>query len=220
MDINKGSGFDGVASIFLRECAEQLKNPLTFIFSTSITTMYYPTAFKIGQLTPIYKSGAKKNMENYRGVNTMPNIAKVFDIIIADQLKMIVKPRIKTTQHGFIPSRNIETNLFELTSHIYQAFDNHSQLDLIYTDVSKAFDHVNKSKQIRKLARFELSNQTLFWFNSYLSERRQYVKVGHAKSRLLCVTSGVGQGSVNGPFLFIVFFDDSTDGRNYCAKFR
>jgi len=84
MDINKGSGFDGVASIFLRECAQQLKQPLTFIFSTSITKMKYPKSFKIGQLTPIYKSGAKKDMKNYRGVNTMPNLAKVFDIVIAD----------------------------------------------------------------------------------------------------------------------------------------
>lgn len=53
-----------------------------------------------------------------------------------------------------------------------------------------------------------MSNQTLFWFKSYLSERRQHVKVGSAKSRMLCVSLGVGQGSVNGPFLFIVFFDD------------
>lgn len=58
-------------------------------------------------------------MENYRGVNTVPNIAKVLDIVIADQLKLIIKPRIKTTQRGFIPSRNIETNLLELTTHIY-----------------------------------------------------------------------------------------------------
>ncbi len=200
MDINKGSGFDGIASIFLRECAEQLKGPLTYIFYTSIMKPYYPTAFKIGQLTPIFKSGSKKDVKNYRGVNTMPNIAKVFDIVIADQLKMIVKPRVQTTQHGFIPSRNIDTNLFELSTHIYEAFANQSQLDVFYSDVAKAFDHVDKSKQIRKLARFSLSNRSLLWFKSYLSDRQQYVQVGRAKSRRLCVSSGVGQGTNNGPF--------------------
>lgn len=209
MDINKGSGFDGVASIFLRECAEQLADPLRIIFSTSLNGMYYPKAFKIGQLTPIYKSGAKKEMTNYRGVNTMPNIAKVFDKVIRDQLKLIVNPRIRTTQHGFIPNRNIETNLLEHTTHIHRAFACHSQLDTFYSDVSKAFDQVDKSKQIRKLARFPLSNQSLFWFESYLSNRQQYVKVGSAKSKILLVSSGVGQGSVNGPTLFVVFFDDS-----------
>lgn len=75
MDLNKGSGFDGVASIFLRECSD-----------------HYPKAFKIGILTPIYKSGSKKNIENYRGVNTVPNIAKVFDKVIYEQLKLIFTP--------------------------------------------------------------------------------------------------------------------------------
>lgn len=60
MNLNKGSGFDGVASIFLRECAEQITDPLTTIFSTSLVQMHYPSAFKIGQLTPIYKSGRKR----------------------------------------------------------------------------------------------------------------------------------------------------------------
>lgn len=209
MDINKGSGFDGIASIFLRECAAELADPLRMLFSSSLEKMYYPKAFKIGQLTPIYKSGSKKDMENYRGVNTMPNIAKVFDKIIRDQLKLIIHPRIKTTQHGFIPNRNIETNLLEHTTHIHRAFASHAQLDVFYSDAKKAFDHVDKSLQIRKLARFPVSNQSLFWFKSYLSDRVQYVKIGHAKSRTLRVTSGVGQGSVNGPTLFIVFFDDS-----------
>lgn len=209
MDINKGSGFDGVASIFLRECSKELTEPLTIIFSTSLEQMYYPTAFKIGQLTAIYKSGAKKEMMNYRGVNTVPNVAKVFDKVVRDQLKLIIAPRIKTTQHGFISNRNIVTNLCELTTYIYHAFGNHSQLDVIYTDVSKAFDHVDKSLQIKKLARFPLSNKVLFWFNSYLTDRKQYVRVGNATSRMILVSSGVGQGSVNGPFLFVAFFDDS-----------
>lgn len=209
MDINKGSGFDGIASIFLRECADELAEPLRLIFSTSLSAMYYPEAFKIGQLTPIYKSGAKKDMTNYRGVNTMPNIAKVFDKVTRDQLRLIVNPRIKTTQHSFISCRNIETNLLEHTTHIHHAFANNAQLDTFLSDVSKAFDHVDKSLQIRKLSRFPLSNRTLFWFKSYLTNRRQYVKVGNARSRMLLVSSGVGQGSVNGPSLFLVFFDDS-----------
>lgn len=158
---------------------------------------------KIGQLTPIYKSGTKKDMTSYRGVNTMPNIAKVFDIVIHDQLKLMEN---WTTQHGFILIRNIDTNLLEHTNHIHRAFACNSQLDTFYADVSKAFDHVEKSRQIRKLARFPLSNQSLFWFKSYLSHRQQYVKVGHARSRMILISSGVGQGSVNGPSLFIVFF--------------
>lgn len=97
----------------------------------------------------------------------------------------------------------------ELITHIYAAYAKNSQLDVFYSDVKKAFDHVDTNLQVRKLARFSLSNQALYWFKSYLADRYQYVKVGRATSRLLLVSSGVGQGTVNGPFLFIVFFDDS-----------
>ncbi len=139
----------------------------------------------------------------------MPNVAKVFDKVVRDQLKFIIALRIQPTQHGFISNRNIVTNLFELTTHAYQAFDNHSQLDVIYTDVAKAFDHVDKSRQIKKLARFPLRNKVLLWFKSYLTDRKQYVKIGDATSKMIPVSFGVGQGSVNGPFLFVAFFDDS-----------
>lgn len=143
-------------------------------------------------------SGAKKDMQNYRGVNTVPNLAKIFDIVIRDQLKLIITPHIRSTQHCFLPGRNIETNLFEQTTHIYEAFDRHAQLDMFLSDVSKAFDHVDSSKQIRKLAQHPLSNQSILWFKSYLTDRCQYLKIGNAKSRILRVSSGVGQGSVNG----------------------
>jgi hypothetical protein len=121
-------------------------------------------------LTPIYKSGAKKDVINYPGVNTVPNVAKVFDIVISDQLKLIVKPCVKTTQHWFLSNRHIETNLMELTTHIYQAIDDRSQLDTFYSDVSKAFDHVDSSKQIMKLAGFPISNVMLFWFKSFFKK--------------------------------------------------
>lgn len=209
MKLNKGSGFDGVATIFLRECSDQLSSPMAILFSASLSQLYYPKAFKIGMLAPIYKSGSKKNMRNYRGVNTVPNIAKVFDIVVKEQLQLIIQPHIKSTQHGFLPCRNIETNLMEHTTHIHYAFANDCQLDTVYLDVSKAFDHVDTYLEVRKLSSFPLSNNVLFWFKSYLSDRCQYVKVGNALSRKVDVSSGVGQGSTNGPTLFTAFFDDS-----------
>lgn len=121
MDLNKGSRFDGVASIFLRECAEQLSFSMSTLFTASMSNRYYPTAVKTGILTPICKSGYKKCINDYRGVNTVPNIAKVFDIVINDQLKLFVQPSIKSTQHGLLPNRTIETNLMELTTHIHRA---------------------------------------------------------------------------------------------------
>lgn len=179
MDLNKGSGFDGVSSFFLRECAEVLSHPLSLIFTQSMETHIYPESLKVGQVTPIFKAGA---INNYRGVNVLPNIAKVFERVIYNQLKLCIIPRISETQHGFVSNRNIETNLMEFTIRTHHAFEQKAQFDVFYADISKAFDSVNTSMLIRKMATFPISNNILKWFISYLQNRRQYVRLGGGES--------------------------------------
>lgn len=209
LDQNKGSGYDGISPIFLRECAEFLAEPLSMIFNKSLIDGSYPELFKIGQITPIHKKGSKANIENYRGVNVLPGLAKVFEKVIYKQLKLIVPPRISSCQHGFISNRNIETNLMEITTLAHRAFENKSQLDIFYSDIEKAFDTVNPIKLIQKAAKFKVSNAFILWLYSYLHDRKQYVKIGQSTSEFFNVASGVGQGTILGPLLFIIFFDDS-----------
>ena len=209
MDLNKGSGHDGVSSIFLRQCADVLCEPLRMIFTQSISDGCYPVQFKIGQITPIFKSGKKSDVTNYRGVNVLPNLAKVFERAVYCQLKMIIAPRISKTQHGFLANRNIESNLMELTTLVHEAFEQGAQLNVFYADIAKAFDSVDTSLMIRKLANFPVSNDILRWFLSYLHDRKQYIRVKAAKSNTFSVPSGVGQGTILGPLLFLIFFNDS-----------
>lgn len=94
MNLNKGSGHNGVSSLFLRECSEILSSPLNIIFRESLKTGQYPEQFKMGQITPIYKSGKRSDAKNYRSVNVLPNLAEVFERIIYGQLKLIITPKI------------------------------------------------------------------------------------------------------------------------------
>lgn len=211
MDLSKGMGADMVPPSVMRNCADTLAKPLHLLFTKSLTNVTYPNQWKIGQITPIFKSGKKCDVQNYRGVNVMPNVAKVFEKVLYNQLRLIIMPRINKNQHGFLTNRNIETNLMEFTLQIHKAFDNNLQVDAFYADISKAFDKVNQYLLIRKLAKFPVSNSTLLWFISYLSDRKQFVRVGSASSNFIDVTSSVGQGSVLGPLLFLAFFNDSDD---------
>lgn len=99
----------------------------------------------------------------------------------------------------------------EMTLYINSAYEDHSQVDVFYGDISKAFDKVNQSNMIRKLAKYPISNSTLLWFQSYFQNRKQFVRINAATSNSFTVPSSVGQGSILGPLLFLVFFDDSDD---------
>lgn len=125
-------------------------------------------------------------------MNVMPTIAKVFEKVVFNQLKMIIMPKLSDHQHGFLPNRNIDTNLMEFTTVINNAYEKRSQLDVFYADISKAFDTVDQSLLIRKLAKYQISNSTLKWFQSYFNNRQQYVRVGSSFSDRFNVPSSVG----------------------------
>lgn len=209
MDVNKGVGPDSISPIFLRSCADVLSKPLHIMFTKSIEECVYPDKWKIGRIIPIYKSGKKSDIRNYRGVNIMPNIAKVFEKVIYNQLKLIIMPKLQKNQHGFLSNRNIETNLMEFSMQVNNSFEERAQTDTFYADISKAFDHVKQPLLIRKIAKFPVSNTMLRWFISYFAGRKQYARVGNCDSESFDVPSSVGQGTILGPLFFLVFFDDS-----------
>lgn len=211
IDLSKGAGPDGISPIFIRNCAETLVQPLLLIYSRSIRECKYPSRWKLGQITPIHKNGSKCDVNNYRGVTVLPNFAKLFEKLIYNQMKLIVFPRLSKSQHGFRPNKNISTNLLELSSIVHDAFERKEQVDVFYADIAKAFDSVNPSLLIRKIAKYPFGNAILRWLMSYFEDCRQAVKVGSAISNQFPVPSSVGQGSVLGPLFFLIFFDDSDD---------
>lgn len=220
MDISKGRGPDEVHPLILKRCAETLTEPLTIMFNKSLESCVYPNKWKIGQLTPIFKSGNKSDFKNYRGVNVMPNLAKVFEKVLHNILKLIITPHLSNNQHGFLSRRNIETNLMELSVQITDAFETRSQVDVFYADISKAFDAVDQSLLIRKIAKYSLDNSFLKWLISYFDNRTQYVRVNNDKSSEFTVPSSVGQGTILGPLFFLVFFDDSDDNLSNCSPYN
>lgn len=208
LDVNKGPGTDNLPPLFLRECAESLQAPLTIIFNKSLRTSTFPELWKTASVTPISKAGASHTVENYRGVSILCCLAKVFEGLVHNILYAASEPLISEFQHGFVKKRSTTTNLMAFTSFLSSELEKRCQVDAIYFDFSKAFDKVPHDLAIAKLKHLGFPSWIAEWLRSYLTQRKAFVNINGTHSRTYSIASGVPQGSVLGPLIFILFIND------------
>lgn len=201
-------GPDGIPSVFLKSCICTLTHPIFFIFSLSLHTKEFPSFWKNSFITPIFKSGDRSNVENYRGICIQSVLPKLFDKIISVQLSWLCKNIIIPQQHGFSAGRSTVTNLLSYQQYILNALERGLQVDSIYTDFSKAFDRVNHALLIEKLNSIGFGDSIVMWVSSFLSDRTQQVRINNFISNPIKVCSGVPQGSHCGPLFFNLFIND------------
>lgn len=208
LDASKGPGPDGIPPILLKNCCAPLAEPLKDLFSKTMSEGFFPATWKSSNLLPIFKSGDRSDITNYRGVSLLSAIPKLCESILADELFNFFKNVIITEQHGFFKGRSTATNLATYQQFLISSVEAGEQIDSIYTDLSKAFDSVCHPLLLKKLSEIGVSGNYLRWIESYLSDRRQSVIVCGSVSREVLVTSGVPQGSHIGPILFLLFIND------------
>jgi hypothetical protein len=219
---SKSCGHDNITTKIIKLCAPWLCIPLSHIINLSFVEGIFPRALKTCIVKPLFKKGDKRNLNNYRPIALIPIISKIFERSVHTRLNEFLTKfnLLRPEQFGFRKGKSTALACFDFIKYVTESLNDKTPIMAVFLDMTKAFDFVNHSKLLHKLERYGVRGRVLDWIKSYLEDRKQCTEISKIseengvlfkktyRSQFRLTNTGVPQGSILGPLLFIIYIND------------
>ena len=206
----KSSGFDDINPTVVKHVLPSIAEPLLHICNSSLSTGIVPSKMKISKVTPVFKKDDPGLFTNYRPISVLPCFSKILERIVFTRLyDFLLKHKLlHDSQYGFRQNFSTDMAIIELQDRIIRELNNGKEVLAVFMDLSKAFDALSHKILLQKLPYYGVRGVCHNWFVSYLSNRQQFTVYDSLNSSFRTINTGVPQGSILGPLLFLIYIND------------